>query len=232
VSKINITYIAHSGYVVELEKSILIFDYYEGSISNNIFDTKKNIIVFCTHSHHDHYNKQIFEWSSLNNNIIYVLSSDIIKNDFSNVYYMDKDDSIEVKNVKVSTFESTDLGVAFLVETEETGIFHAGDLNYWHWKDESTDEYVISSKVEYENILKKIVGTHIDIAMFPTDPRMGKDYFEGSAIFIEKIKPKIFFPMHFDEQVENLSDFSTEMKLNHADVSVIIPTKKGDKFEF
>ena len=44
---------------------------------------------------------------------------------------------IELDGMKIRTLRSTDEGVAFFVRFKEMTIFHAGDLNWWHWEDES-----------------------------------------------------------------------------------------------
>ena len=51
----------------------------------------------------------------------------------------------------------------------------------------------------------------IDLALFPVDRRMGKDYMKGAKQFIEQIKTTIFVPMHFSEDYEGgnaLRDFA------------------------
>lgn len=44
--------------------------------------------------------------------------------------------------ISVKAFGSTDAGVSFMVETDGKKVFHAGDLNNWHWEDESTPQEV------------------------------------------------------------------------------------------
>ena len=61
-------YIYHSAFVIELEKSILIFDFYkfpnnkkkekEEFFNRFIKRTDKKVYVFATHSHPDHFNNQ------------------------------------------------------------------------------------------------------------------------------------------------------------------------------
>ena len=46
---------------------------------------------------------------------------------------MNFDEEITVDNMKIKTLESSDIGVAFLIEIEGKVIYHAGDLNWWHW---------------------------------------------------------------------------------------------------
>ena len=54
----KITYINHSGFLVETRDCYYIFDYFKGDLP--YFDKKKEVIVFCSHFHEDHFNPQIF----------------------------------------------------------------------------------------------------------------------------------------------------------------------------
>ena len=55
----KITHIYHSGFVIELERTVLIFDWYEGDLPE--FDPDKKVYVFVTHCKADHYSPRI--WS-------------------------------------------------------------------------------------------------------------------------------------------------------------------------
>ena len=54
----KITYINHSGFLVETRDCYYIFDYYKGELPH--LDKEKEVIVFCSHFHKDHFNPQIF----------------------------------------------------------------------------------------------------------------------------------------------------------------------------
>ena len=41
-------------------------------------------------------------------------------------------ETVELPDCRITTFESTDIGVAYLVEIDGRLIYHAGDLNWWH----------------------------------------------------------------------------------------------------
>ena len=129
----------------------------------------------------------------------------------------------------IYTFDSTDLGVSFLIKSENINIFHAGDLNFWHWKEESLQYYVDEARLIFENIVEDINKHEVDFAMFPTDPRMGRDYYEGSEIFINKVKPKVFAPMHFDGQQKPLNEFIDVMK-KYDHTKLIVPVKQNEEF--
>ena len=55
----KITYINHSGFLLETKDCYYIFDYYKGELPH--LDKEKEVIVFCSHFHKDHFNPQIFE---------------------------------------------------------------------------------------------------------------------------------------------------------------------------
>ena len=75
----NITYICHSGFLVETASCYYLFDYSTGSLPH--LDPFKPIFVFSSHGHADHYNPHVFsmleEYSI--DTIIAVLSNDIPK---------------------------------------------------------------------------------------------------------------------------------------------------------
>ena len=54
----KVTFIEHSGFMVEMEQNVLLFDYYQGEIPS--FDGSKTLYVFASHSHADHYDPAIF----------------------------------------------------------------------------------------------------------------------------------------------------------------------------
>lgn len=55
----KVTYLDHSGFLLELKDRYFIFDYYKGELPP--LDRKKEVLVFCSHSHRDHYNSKIFD---------------------------------------------------------------------------------------------------------------------------------------------------------------------------
>lgn len=101
----------------------------------------------------------------------------------------------------VRAFGSTDIGNSWIVETPALRIFHAGDLNAWIWKDESTQQEVNKALGDFNHILDTIAeyveSRPIDICFFPVDSRIGSDYFTGARLFLQRFNIKNFFPMHF-----------------------------------
>ena len=66
----RVTYIGHSGFSVELESHILLFDYYEGTMPE--FDPAKKLLVFASHSHPDHFNREILKLADVYPDVEYI----------------------------------------------------------------------------------------------------------------------------------------------------------------
>ena len=132
----KVTFIEHSSFMVEMEQNVLLFDYYQGEIPS--FDGSKTLYVFASHSHADHYDPAIWKLKEQYKDIHYILSDDIKDNEGAVV--MKAHEKKEVAGIKIETLRSNDMGVAFLVKVEGKTIYHAGDLNWWHWNGESEED--------------------------------------------------------------------------------------------
>jgi len=99
--------------------------------------------------------------------------------------------------VEVKAFGSTDEGVSFLVKYAGITLFHAGDLNLWHWRDENPISEIEAAEKLFYECVETIPSSEIDVAFFPVDPRQGSMHDAGAGYFIMTVKPKIFIPMHF-----------------------------------
>ena len=108
--------------------------------------------------------------------------------------------------LRVKTFKSTDEGVAFLLRTEGKTIYHAGDLNHWVWEGEPED-YNRQMRENFRGELKKLAGTHIDLAFMLIDPRQEKDFYLGMDDFMRMVGADTVFPMHFWEDFEAAARF-------------------------
>lgn len=214
----KVTYLDHSGFAVTLDDAILVFDYYRDPahalhkiLSHN---PDKPVVFFATHRHPDHYNPGIFEIAQ-DHKRTYILSNDIPAMKIPttlNVQGMSHGDVIE--NIpgcqRVKAYGSTDVGISFFVTTTDgTTIFHAGDLNLWHWKDEFTDRQQVRASERFDKVLNQIKSEvkDIDIAMFPVDPRQGTDYAAGAHRFLAAVHVRNFFPMHFWGEYKEACDF-------------------------
>jgi L-ascorbate metabolism protein UlaG (beta-lactamase superfamily) len=246
-AKAVIHYLFHSGFAVEYGDYFMIFDYYKlpGSTGVSGFSGKdltdrianyKHPFVFVSHSHHDHFNPVIFEWGKYNPSLTYILSSDVkqahenMQKHWGSCYYMSPYDTMEKKGMVISTFGSTDIGVSFLLKAGDIRIFHAGDLNWWHWAEESTRQELEEEERKFKEETSKIEGGSIDILFFPVDPRLGEYYWLGGEYMLKTFKPGLFVPMHFGDNNYITQKFAERMKSFEAEIAVI--KHKGQSFEY
>jgi len=223
----KLTYIYHSGYAIEGDGFTIIIDYYkdssdipgEGIVHKELLKKEGKLYVLCTHSHHDHFNKEILKWKWEHPNVIYIFSKDILKYRKAkdrDAIYLDKSNTYTDETLSIRAFGSTDLGISFLIKAGGKTIFHAGDLNNWHWNEESTQEEIEEAELFYQNELDLLADNvnHLDLAMFPVDPRLGKDYMKGAEQFVKAIPTNVFAPMHFEEEYDKANVFAkfTESK--------------------
>ena len=204
----KVTYLDHSGFVIERPEVVLVMDYYKDptkSLDKILRDNPaKPVVFFVSHHHPDHFNTDIFNLGQSHKRQ-YVLSNDIyskIVHDDMPVAWMSPGDTVEnlLGDITVNAFGSTDEGVSFLVTFKDgENLFHAGDLNYWHWQDESTVAEVKEAYGKFVHEMNRIMDKvkKIDIVFFPVDPRLGTDYANGARLFLENVEVKNFFPMHF-----------------------------------
>ena len=214
-----ITYLDNSGFMVEFPKVILIFDYYRDP-AHCVVKTLEHkpdvpVIILVTHNHRDHFNTDIFNLGQSHRRL-YVLSNDIpvreIHDDMP-IDWMSRGDIIEglPEGIKVHAFGSTDAGVSYLVVFPEGDtIFHAGDLNLWHWDEENTPREVEKARSLFTTELNRISESiaAVDVAFFPVDVRQGTNCAAGAEKFLSAIAVKNFFPMHFKGSYEQACDFA------------------------
>lgn len=215
----KLTYIFHSGFVIEADRCIMVFDFWmdPADVMDRHMDTSKRVYVFSSHFHEDHFTKDIFKWKNRIGDITYILSKDILKHRRASQedadVWMCKGDIWEDDNLKVIATGSNDSGVSWIVETESKRIFHAGDLCNWYARflaDGCPDTKIYSEEFgEYINPvaeeklflgelkdIHKITGT-FDLVMFPVDGRIGNGYTLGGRQFIDSFEVGMFVPMHF-----------------------------------
>lgn len=224
----EITYLYHSGFLAETGHTVLIFDYFTGNGKHTSVDiskySDKKIYVFVSHAHEDHFDKAILQWEK---DVTYILSSDVfVPQDFQGkVIFMKPHEKIDVDDIEISTLQSNDEGVAFLVKADGKTLYHGGDLNWWHWDGES-EAFLQDIARSYCNETDKLKGEQIDAAFVAADPRLAERYDMAVDYFMDKVGAEALFPMHF------WGDFSVCQKLKEKPYgSHIMPIiEEGESF--
>ncbi len=219
----RITYLYHSGFCIQTKDFDIVIDFYkdskdvDGILYKEILPSSKKLYVLCTHAHLDHYNGEILNWKSKEKDVTYIFSHDIQDAhlvDKDEAYFLDKFEEYKDQYISVKAYGSTDTGSSFYILADGKTIFHAGDLNNWHWNEESNEEEVKEAERYYGEELSFVSNDikTLDIAMFPIDNRLGQDFMKGAEQFIEAITVKLMIPMHFDETYDKIALFEKEAK--------------------
>lgn len=230
---IQITYLDHSGFAVRVKDTLLIFDDAQGKVNSGdslengritreLIEAHQRTLYFVSHAHADHFNEAIYDFSDVGM-VHYILGSDLPQG-YSG-YHMSKGETISVGGAEITAYDSTDEGVSFYVHIDGWALFHAGDLNLWHWREQSTLKEIEQAEKAYEAAIAPLEGQKVDFAFFPLDPRMGEMYDAGALYFSMHIKPRIMIPMHWWGRADAALDFARRNRSKH--VEILALTKPG-----
>jgi len=237
----KITYIGHSGFLMEWETCYWLFDYYTGDIPQ--MDAKKKVFVFVSHKHGDHLNPKVFDLRHEYRDIEYVLSSDIEQPQgdgvFGHIIYVEPAKRYELRDghhetVRLTTLKSTDLGVAFLLNYLGKTVYHAGDLNLWVWKEETkqyNDDMTAAFNEQMAHLKDHLNGTAIDVAFVPLDPRQEEYYYMGLDSLLSTAKVKTVFPMHFGKEFSVIERYKKERAASPHGTVIVNVDRAGQEWE-
>ena len=213
----NVTYIHHSGFLIETEACYYLIDYFQGSIP--ALNPCKPVLVLASHKHHDHYQKSVF--NSLKDmgmqSIYAVLSRDIpagARPEDVPCLPVSAGKRYELpQGQEVVTFRSTDVGVAFLIRDGQEIFYHAGDLNDWVWSEEpEEDNQRMTEKYQkqIDLLARELDGRTLTAAFVVLDPRQEQDYDRGMLYFLQHTSCGCVYPMHYWEQPQIMARFLRE----------------------
>ena len=198
----NVTFLAHSGFWVELPSVTLLFDWWKGQLPPSRPEVP--LLVFASHRHEDHFTPSIFRLDAH----AFLLGRDIkLSPRHKEAWGVSEETAAKcislggnevctpMSGVTVETLPSTDEGVAFLVTADGQTVFHAGDLNWWHWEGED-EGWNRNMEVNFKRYTQPLAHRPIDLAMLPLDPRLGADGYRGPRYFLELADIRRFLPMH------------------------------------
>lgn len=218
----KVTYLNHSGFLLEWEHSYWLFDYYKGDIPT--LNPQKELLVFCSHSHADHFNSDIFALFATHPSVTYIFSNEIRKA----CKKLQKHEDLQLPDIlflisrtdtalttasgetlQIHTLQSTDCGCAFLIEYNGKCIYHAGDLHWWYWEGEDVS-WNKKMTADYKKEMEYLKSKDISLAFTPLDPRQEKDYALGMNYFLENTNTAHIFPMHFWDDFHIITQYLQE----------------------
>ena len=224
--QLKVTYHYNSGFSIRVGGTLLVFDYWEGEgrrlgevgrLNTTILNAYEQVFIFVSHGHPDHLDPIVYDWRDEVKSIAYVVSDDLPIGKRGR--RMAPESEIQLtQDISVKAFGSTDLGVSYLVTAFGMNIFHAGDLNLWHWRQESSLREIEAAEQSFYAACEPIPAGVIDLAMFPVDPRQGFMYDAGANHFILTKKPRLFIPMHWQDRPEVAVDFARRARTPQTEV--------------
>lgn len=236
----RVTYIGHSGFSVELDHFVLLFDYYQGTLPD--FPRGKQLIIFASHKHHDHFNPKIFSLADANPGAVYLLSREIRiparGMEKGEVHYLGRramyDYTFQGHRISVVTLRSTDIGTAFLVRADGKLIYHGGDLNWWAWKGAAKSS-LSSMAARYQDEIHYLEEQepkkhHVDVAFVPLDPRLEEYTPLGMDYFLRHMDPDYVFPMHFWEKYEIIREYKEREESQEWKDKIVEIERQGQEF--
>lgn len=247
----KVIFLHHSSFLVELDRTILLFDYFNGSRLSGFrfkgvipqLDAKKDFYVFASHKHQDHFDMDNLKLAAQYPNIQFVFSKDckmsrnflkkhgIRESVWNRITYVSSGKQYKIGEMEVRTLASTDEGVAFCVKVEDRNIYHAGDLHWWHWEGAGD---LINGRMErnFKREMQRIEGEHFDLAFMLLDTRQGKDAFKGFGYFMKKIDADHVFPMHLWQDYSLIAAYKSRTDNDLFVKRIVDITKENEVFEF
>ena len=201
----RVTFLGHSGFLAETGSATLLFDWWKGELP--AIKPELPLYVFASHRHEDHFDPRIFTLDDGTRDVRFVLGHDIklsVRNlerwgvsprTAGNCRNLRGGETLELPRARVEALPSTDEGEAFLVTADKQTLFHAGDLNWWHWEGEDKG-WNRNMEVNFKKYAEALRERTIDLAMLPLDPRLGEAGFWGPSYFLETADIRRFLPMH------------------------------------
>ena len=231
MKNIAVEYLGGSGFLVSIGETGMLFDASDHGADKRQMPSKETLsafdrlLVFVSHHHDDHFSPAIYELCG--EDAIYVLGFDVPQPYAGERLSVGEERSFGP--VTVRAFGSTDEGVSFLVTYAGITLFHAGDLNLWHWRDESSINEIEAAEQAFYDCVAPIPQQAIDVAFFPVDPRQGSMYDAGAGYFVMSVKPRILIPMHFQGRSDVALRFSVTADTPHT--KIVALQEPGDHID-
>ena len=233
----KIRYLYHSGFAVQTERHFLIFDYWRdkpmgGGLESGVIDPiaikDMDVVIFVSHNHGDHFNRGIFQWKNDIAKVRYILSDDIRAT--GGAMAIKPGGTLAQPDLTVYALKSNDEGVAFIVDIDGLRIYHAGDLNWWHWEGEPDDENE-EMATSYRSQISLLSGKPVDIAFVPVDPRLEKQYACGIDYLMRTVDVRHAAPMHFGDDASVVGRLLSDPVSQGYRNRILGFTKRGEVME-
>jgi L-ascorbate metabolism protein UlaG (beta-lactamase superfamily) len=229
-------YLVHSGYAIKTSRHLLVFDYWEQGnppgmpgLANGHIDPAEiageRVVVFASHAHRDHYDPVVFNWRDAVPDIRYVIGFE--PEETPPYTYIPPRETRELGDLRITTIESNDSGVGFMVEVDGLVVFHAGD-HANRWQD-------FSGPYTAEIDWLRDAGFRPDIALLPSTGCRFHDQVAvkmGIRYALAALEPRVFIPLHGGDASWRYVEVIEACRDSAPDVRMVAPVDRGDRFHY
>ena len=231
-----IWYLGHSGWAIKTKNNLMVFDYFEQgrspdeqALCNGRIDPAEiageKVTVFASHAHGDHFDPMIFDWREKVKDITYVLGC---RADSAPPYeFTGPRESRTINGIKVTTIESNDSGVGFILEVDGLVIYHAGD--HANRQRDFSGPY----KAEIDWLAER--GVKPDIAFMPIS---GCGFGDQEAVkmgvhyTLDTLVPALFLPMHAGMNLTRYQEFIDDCGDRFPETKMEAVQHRGDEVRY
>lgn len=195
----QITFLGQSGFAVDTGRFLLLFDYAprrQKALTDPILARlirDRRLLVFVSHAHADHFDEAVWTLPAEG----WFVGEGVPPR--KEAAALVGGEVLNFPDFTVKTWRSTDEGVAFLVQADGRSIYHAGDLNWWHWSGEP-DPWNPDMAKAFLTQAEQIAREPIDLAFLTADPRQHEAWLWGFDYLMRHGRIARAVPMHFWNQ--------------------------------
>jgi ankyrin repeat protein/L-ascorbate metabolism protein UlaG (beta-lactamase superfamily) len=239
-------YLGHCGWGIRTQNHFLIFDCWNRGhvpanpcLANGHVNPRelqgRDVTVFVTHEHGDHFDPAIFEWADAVDDITYVFGFNPVKMkgdvkgkggyDGPAYKYVGPREHAKMKGMEIRTLQANDAGVGFLVHVDGLALYHAGDHAGWQdgEKEGFTREidYIADFVDNLDLAFLNVTGCHA----------RGEDRLrEGTLYTLGKLNPCVMIPTHALDREYQYRQAGIDAKKLGLSQKLYCPEARGDFF--
>ncbi len=233
----EITYVPHNCFVLDLADHVLVFDGPAARCMSHDAGQAlagrvrgRNVTVFCSHSHEDHFHQNLPGLLGVSADARYVLSDDIPdmypEAKPQGALIVEPDQRYALHGMEIETLLSNDLGVAFVIRCSGLVIYYGGDLAAWVWDNAPVADQAFARDFFSRSLAR--LPRPIDIAFSNVDKRLSN--LAGGVEFVQSVRPRVFVPMHTFGRTRWTRDFAAAF--DAAETEIFVYSRPGDAAAF
>lgn len=232
-------YLGHSGWAIKTKNHLLIFDYFnnsriplDASLLNGYLVPSElkdlDVTVFVSYLCPDHFDSSIFQLAKEVKACTFIYGfnpNKITPYEGPEYIQMELNQTRMIQDMEITTLLSNVGGAGYLVKVDGLSIFHPGEHT------ERALDHLGPYCGEIDFIARK--DTNIDLAFFA----IHGDYMpkpevvlSGVQYAMQKLKPKVIFPMHAGKKEYLYLDFINQITETERDTSLVAMQNRGDVF--